>query len=99
MSDASNDTSGVGFPPPLLYAGGFAVGDGAHRLLPIRLWPTPTTLESVLGWGLLIPGGLLPASAAYPFPPPGTNPHPPKPPSALVIWGPYPFTANPLYLG
>src|SRR5439155_1686318 len=65
MSDASNDTSGVGFPPPLLYAGGFAVGYGAHRLLPIRLWPTPTTLESVLGRGLLIAGVLLAASAAF----------------------------------
>src|SRR5437879_10840885 len=73
MSDASNDTSGVGFPPPLLYAGGFAVGYGAHRLLPIRLWPTPTTLESVLGWGLLVAGVLLAAGAAYLFRRAGTR--------------------------
>src|SRR5438034_1269515 len=64
MSDASKDTSGVGFPPPLLYAGGFAVGYGAHRLVQIRLWPTPTTLESVLGWGLLVAGGVRAARAA-----------------------------------
>src|SRR5712691_7333064 len=76
MSDASNDTSGVGFPPPLLYAGGFAVGYGAHRLLPIRLWPTPTTLESVLGWGLLVAGVLLAASAAYLFRRAGTTRNP-----------------------
>src|SRR5438093_10115350 len=82
MSDASNDTSGVGFPPPLLYAGGFAVGYGAHRLLPIRLWPTPTTLESVLGWGLLVAGVLLAASAAYLFRRAGTTPNPTKPTSA-----------------
>src|SRR2546425_38334 len=99
MSDASNDTSGVGFPPPLLYAGGFAVGYGAHRLLPIRLWPTPTTLESVLGWGLLIAGVLLAASAAYLFRRAGTTPNPAKPTSALVIWGPYRFTRNPMYVG
>src|SRR5881296_1239027 len=99
MSDASNDTSGVGFPPPLLYAGGFAVGYGAHRLLPIRLWPTPTTLESVLGWGLLVAGVLLAASAAYLFRRAGTTPNPTKPTSALVIWGPYRFTRNPMYVG
>src|SRR5437870_11365598 len=98
MSDASNDTSGVGFPPPLLYAGGFAVGYGAHRLLPIRLWPTPTTLESVLGWGLLVAGVLLAASAAYLFRRAGTTPNPTKPTSALVIWGPYRFTRNPMYV-
>ena len=99
MSDASNDTSGVGFPPPLLYAGGFAVGYGAHRLLPIRLWPTPTTLESVLGWGLLVAGVLLAAGAAYLFRRAGTTPNPTKPTSALVIWGPYRFTRNPMYVG
>src|SRR2546426_3050758 len=99
MSDASTDPSGVGFPPPLLYAGGFAVGYGAHRLLPIRLWPTPTTLESVLGWGLLIAGVLLAASAAYLFRRAGTTPNPTKPTSALVIWGPYRFTRNPMYVG
>ena len=99
MSDASNDTSGVGFPPPLLYAGGFAVGYGAHRLLPIPLWRTPTTLESVLGWGLLVAGVLLAASAAYLFRRAGTTPNPTKPTSALVIWGPYRFTRNPMYVG
>src|SRR5205809_6985955 len=99
MSDASNDTSGVGFPPPLLYAGGFAVGYGAHRLLPIRLWPQPTMLESVLGWGLLVAGVLLVASAAYLFRRAGTRPTPTKPTSALVIWGPCRFTRNPMYVG
>src|SRR5207237_9362525 len=99
MSDASHAPPGVGFPPPLLYAGGFAAGYGAHRLLPIRLWPTPTTLESVLGWGLLVAGALLAAGAAYLFRRAGTTPNPTKPASALVIWGPYPLTRHPMHLG
>ena len=59
MSDASSDTSGVRFPPPLIYAGGFAAGYGAHRLMPIRLWPEPPAVERLLGWGLLVAGVLL----------------------------------------
>src|SRR5882762_1585564 len=99
MSDASRDTSGVGFPPPLLYAGGFVAGFGAHRLLPVRLWPEPAAIETVLGWGLLAAGVLLAASAAYLFRRAGTTPNPTKPTTALVIWGPYRFTRNPMYVG
>jgi len=99
MSDASSDTSGVGFPPPLIYAGGFAAGYGAHRLLPIRLWLEPTVVQSLLGWGLLVGGVLLAVSAAYLFRRAGTTPNPAKPTSALVIWGPYRFTRNPMYVG
>ena len=99
MSDASRDTSGVGFPPPLPYAGGFVAGVGAHRLLPVRLWPEPAAIETVLGWGLLAAGVLLAASAAYLFRRAGTTPNPTKPTTALVIWGPYRFTRNPMYVG
>jgi protein-S-isoprenylcysteine O-methyltransferase Ste14 len=99
MSDASTDTSGVAFPPPLIYAGGFAAGYGAHRLLPIRLWLEPTTVVSALGWGLLVAGVLLAVGAAYLFRRAGTTPNPAKPASALVIWGPYRFTRNPMYVG
>src|SRR5881296_53995 len=97
MSDASNDTSGVGFPPPLLYAGGFAAGYAAHRFLPIRLWLEPTVVQRLLGWGLLVGGVLLAVSAAYLFRRAGTTPNPAKPTSALVIGGPYRFTRNPQY--
>jgi protein-S-isoprenylcysteine O-methyltransferase Ste14 len=99
MSDASSDTSGVRFPPPLIYAGGLAAGYGAHRLLPIRLWPDPTAIEGRLGWGLLVAGVLLAVSAAYLFRRAGTTPNPMKPTSALVIRGPYRFTRNPMYVG
>jgi protein-S-isoprenylcysteine O-methyltransferase Ste14 len=63
------------------------------------LWPEPTALESVLGWGLLVAGVLLAVSAAYLFRRAGTTPNPTKPTSALVIWGPYRLTRNPMYVG
>src|SRR5439155_16913204 len=56
MSDASSDTSGVGFPPPLIYACGFAAGYGAHRLLPVRLLLVASVVESLLGLGLSVVG-------------------------------------------
>ncbi len=99
MSDASSDTSGVRFPPPLIYAGGFAAGYGAHRLMPIRLWPEPPAVERLLGWGLLVAGVLLAVGAAYLFRRAGTTPNPAQPTSALVLGGPYHFTRNPMYLG
>ncbi len=99
MTEASTGTSGVRFPPPLIYAGGFAAGYGAHRLLPIRLWPQVTALASLVGWGLLVAGVLLAVSAAYLFRRAGTTPNPTKPTSALVIWGPYRLSRNPMYVG
>src|SRR5207247_2632981 len=82
-------------PPPPIYAGGFAAGYGAHRLLPIRLWLEPTVVQSLLGWGLLVGGVLLAVSAAYLFRRAGTTPNPARPTSALVIRGPYRVTRNP----
>src|SRR5438046_3274902 len=99
MTDASTDTSGVRCPPPLRSAGGFAAGDGAHRRWPIRLWPEPTSVASVVGWGLLVAGVLLAVSAAYLFRRAGTTPNPARPTSALVIRGPYRVTRNPMYVG
>ena len=99
MSDASPDTSGISFPPPLIYAGGFAAGYAAHRLVPIHLWAEPTPFARLLGWGLLVGGVLLAISAGYLFRRAGTTPNPTKPTSTLVIWGPYRFTRNPMYLG
>jgi protein-S-isoprenylcysteine O-methyltransferase Ste14 len=63
------------------------------------LWLEPTAVESVLGWGLLVAGVLVAVSAAYLFRRAGTTPNPTKPTSALVIWGPYRFTRNPMYVG
>src|SRR2546427_802185 len=84
MSDASSDTSGVGFPPPLHYAGGFVAGVGAHRLVPGRVWPEPPAIASPPRWGPPLAGGLPRPPARDPFPPAGTTPHPP--PTASSPW-------------
>jgi protein-S-isoprenylcysteine O-methyltransferase Ste14 len=63
------------------------------------LWPQPTAVASLLGWGLLLAGVLLAVSAAYLFRRGGTTPNPTKPTTALVIGGPYRLTRNPMYVG
>ncbi len=94
-----SDTAGVPFPPPLLYGAGFALGYGAHRLLPIGRWTERGGALAAVGWILLVGGVLLAVTAAYLFRRAGTTPNPTKPTTALVIRGPYRFTRNPMYLG
>src|SRR2546425_12602292 len=99
MTDASTGNSDVRFPPPLIYAGGFAAGYGAHRLLPIPFWPEPTAVAGLVGWGLLVAGVLLALSAAYLFRRAGTPPNPPQPAPALGSWGPAPPPPDPAHGG
>ncbi len=99
MADESNDTSGIRVPPPLIPAGLFAVGYAVHRFVPVRLWVEPGTAQQVIGWGLVAGSVLLAASAVYLFRRAGTTPNPTKPTTALVAYGPYRLTRNPMYLG
>lgn len=93
----TGDSSGVRFPPPLVYAGGLVLG-----WLVDRAWPA--SLFDARGWWVVaIPiaaaGLALVVAALGLFRRAGTDPLPMRPTSALVFAGPYRFTRNPMYLG
>jgi len=90
-------TSGVHFPPPLLYVGGFLVGVLLKRLFPLPALPRPVSLG--LSFILLIPGFGLLYWALGSFFRKKTSPLPFRPTTTLVITGPYRWTRNPMYLG
>src|SRR2546422_4507506 len=56
MAEHANETSGIRFPPPLIYAGLFALGYVLHRLLPVRL--APPGPARVVGW-VFVAGALI----------------------------------------
>lgn len=91
------DTSGVAFPPPLIYMAGFLVGVGLELALPVGRPALAVTLAAVLagaaGW-LLLDG-----AAMRSFGRAKTSMVPFKPSRALVTDGPYRFTRNPMYVG
>ena len=94
---ATEDTSGVRFPPPLIYVGGFVIGYLLDRAVPLTLtsWP----LGEPLGWALVAVGGALMGSAVMTFRRAGTSLNPAKPTTRVVVHGPYRFTRNPMYVG
>jgi membrane protein DedA with SNARE-associated domain/protein-S-isoprenylcysteine O-methyltransferase Ste14 len=92
-------TSGIRFPPPLIYAGAFVVGYALHRFVPLRPWAEAGTVQRAVGWCLVAVWVPLSVSAVFLFRRAGTTPNPFKPTTALVLYGPYRFTRNPMYLG
>lgn len=95
MTDRAT-TSGVRFPPPLVYVGFLLLGWLLGRLRPLAgfddAWADP--LAAVfLGAGIL-----LVATSLGLFRGARTSPLPMLPTTALVVRGPYRFTRNPMYL-
>ncbi|HEX6588298.1 MAG TPA: isoprenylcysteine carboxylmethyltransferase family protein [Longimicrobiales bacterium] len=93
----SDDTSGVRFPPPLVFVAGLLAGWMLERM-----WPA--SVFDGRGWWLVaIPlgaaGFALMFAALGLFRRAGTDPLPMRPTTALVFDGPYRFTRNPMYLG
>jgi len=96
MAEHANETSGIRFPPPLIYAGLFALGYVLHRLVPVRLMSSGPA--RVVGWVFVAGALILLFGAAVLFRQAGTTPNPTKPTTALVVRGPYRFTRNPMYV-
>ena len=91
------DTSGVAFPPPLLYVAGFLVGVGLELAFPVGRPPLAVTLAVVaIGAACWL---LLDGAATLSFGRARTSMAPYKPSTALVTDGPYRFTRNPMYVG
>src|SRR2546430_13250601 len=96
MAEHANETSGIRFPPPLIYAGLFALGYVLHRLVPVRLISSGPV--RVVGWVFVAGALILLFGAAGLFRQAGPTPNPTKPPTAPVLPGPYPFTPHPMYV-
>lgn len=98
MPAAPPESAGVAFPPPILYALGFGIGYGLHRLRPVALQAGGGRMRIVVGGVLIALAAGLAASALLLFRRAGTSPIPHKPTTALVVRGPYRFTRNPMYV-
>jgi protein-S-isoprenylcysteine O-methyltransferase Ste14 len=96
MDDAS-ETAGVAVPPPLLFAGGLAVGLIASRLQPdqSRAWAFARTL----GAASVLAGMAIGATAIAELKRVGTNLDPFKPATALATGGVFRLSRNPAYVG
>jgi len=96
MSEQPHDVAGVIAPPPLIYAGGIAVGLLLNRMLPLP-W-LPRAINRPLGLALAAVGAVPAVWALIEMLRAGTNPVPEVPTTALVTDGPYRWTRNPMYL-
>jgi protein-S-isoprenylcysteine O-methyltransferase Ste14 len=90
----------VRFPPPFLFALGFAAGLGLHRAVPLPLLPDgPTALTVWLGWALVALGLVVLFWALFTFRAARTSVLPHRPARVVVEAGPYRFSRNPMYVG
>ena len=92
-----DETAGVFFPPPLLYAGGFVLGIFLEWAFGLPRVPRPTW---VFGLGGLLLGlqAIVGVSAFRALRRARTNVNPYKPTTAVVTSGVYHRTRNPIYL-
>jgi protein-S-isoprenylcysteine O-methyltransferase Ste14 len=97
MVPPMEDSAGVRFPPPAIYALFLGAALLLQRLLPAPV-PAPG-LRGPLAWGCLALATALGASSLGLFFALRVNPMPHAPTRALVVRGPYRFTRNPMYLG
>lgn len=91
-----NDTSGVRFPPPLIFIIAFIAGLQLQRHFPAI--DIPKVSGRLLSVVCFVASAILAASSFIMFRRAGTSPIPIKPTTALVTNGPYRFSRNPMYL-
>jgi protein-S-isoprenylcysteine O-methyltransferase Ste14 len=97
-SDPNNlDHVDVRIPPPLIYVAGFVLGLLLERAFLVLVLPkTPSRVAAVLCialWAILTVWSIGLFHRAR------TSFLPIKPTTTLVVYGPYKFTRNPMYLG
>lgn len=97
-SDPNNlDHADVRIPPPLIYVAGFVLGLALERFLPVLVLPKiPSRVAAVL---CIAVGVTIAVWSVGLFYRERTSFVPIKPTTTLVIYGPYRFTRNPMYLG
>ncbi|HWZ86744.1 MAG TPA: isoprenylcysteine carboxylmethyltransferase family protein [Thermoanaerobaculia bacterium] len=99
MNEPSGGSTGIRFPPPLLYVVALAVGFFLQHRWPVPVAPGHPRVASAAGAVLVVLGLGLAVGGVMTFRRAGTSPNPTRPTRALTIAGPYRFTRNPMYLG
>jgi protein-S-isoprenylcysteine O-methyltransferase Ste14 len=97
---STGDHANVPVIPPVLFGLGVGAGFLLRWLVPVPL--VPPTLErpaSFAGSALAVLGLAFGGWALWTFLSARTTPHPNHPVSALVTWGPYRISRNPMYVG
>jgi protein-S-isoprenylcysteine O-methyltransferase Ste14 len=97
-SEAKNlrDHSGVFVPPPLIYVFFFVIGMFLPRVWSIGILSPP--IGHVVGSVFIVAGIALIAWSAQTFRLAKTSVIPVRPTTAVVTYGPYRFTRNPMYV-
>lgn len=96
----ATDHANVLVLPPVLFGLGIGAGFLLRRLVPVRLVPVPYESEAAFfGSSLALCGLAFGGWAFATFVRAKTTPHPNHPVSALVTWGPYRVSRNPMYVG
>ena len=96
MADEPRDRPAIAAPPPLIYAGGLALGYLVERFAPSAMFPDPVGQYS--GWLLIFIGILVMVLGLLAFHRARTPVNPYASTTALVTDGPFRFSRNPLYL-
>jgi protein-S-isoprenylcysteine O-methyltransferase Ste14 len=97
---SAEDHANVPVLPPVLFGVGIGAGFLLKWLVPVRL--VPPSLEGpacFAGAALALLGLAFGGWALATFLRARTTPHPNHPVNALVTWGPYRVSRNPMYLG
>lgn len=94
MTAMDSDSPGVKVPPPLLYAGAFALGMLLQKFAPLR-----RREARVAGAGLVAGGIALVVGTRLLFLQRGTTILPTRAVSALIGSGPFRISRNPIYVG
>jgi protein-S-isoprenylcysteine O-methyltransferase Ste14 len=90
------ESSGAAVPPPLLFAGGLALGLGLGRAGGDERGPA---VARAMGWAAVVGGALIGATAIAALKGAKTNVSPYAPAKALVTGGIFRVTRNPAYVG
>jgi protein-S-isoprenylcysteine O-methyltransferase Ste14 len=95
-----DDHANVPVIPPVLFGIGLCAGFLLKGLSPIRLVPPSfERLACFFGSGIALVGLAFGGWALIAFRNARTTPHPNRPVVALVTWGPYRVSRNPMYVG
>ena len=85
-------------PVPFVFVLAYLIGVALQALFPVPFAPATRTAANIAGWILMLVGVSLAVWAQVIFRRLGTTTVPGQQSAALVTWGPYRFSRNPMYI-